>query len=263
VTAIQIRVLGPLEVEAGGGVRPLGGPVPRRLLAALTLRGGGVMADDELTDLVWVNGPPGDALAALRVAVSRLRNGLGQQLGGLLCRRATGYALGVGPAQLDSSTFVRAVTAGRAALRSGDAECAERLLGSALDSWRGRPWEDLGDRPSLLGPRATLVELRDAAFEELQEARLARGDASGAVAALSAAVIESPYRERRWELLALGLYRTGRQTQALAELRTLRHLLDTELGVAPGPALRDLEQRILRHDVALIDIADPAAAATG
>ncbi|WP_167475177.1 BTAD domain-containing putative transcriptional regulator [Nocardia arthritidis] len=51
---------------------------------------------------------------------------------------------------------------------------------------------------------------------------------------LRAAVGEARYRERRWELLALGLCRTGRQVQALAELRRVRDLLATEIGIEPG-----------------------------
>jgi len=43
---LWIRILGALEAEADGGPLPLGGPVPRRLLAALTLGASGPMAVD-------------------------------------------------------------------------------------------------------------------------------------------------------------------------------------------------------------------------
>ena len=49
----------------------------------------------------------------------------------------------------------------------------------------------------------------------------------------------------------LALYRAGRQAEALDVYRaTRRHLVD-ELGLEPGPALRELEERILRHDPSL------------
>jgi DNA-binding SARP family transcriptional activator len=64
-------------------------------------------------------------------------------------------------------------------------------------------------------------------------------------------VAEAPYRERRWELPALGLYRSGRQSHALAEVRRLRRLLIEGLGVEPEPRLRNLEQRILAQDPTL------------
>ena len=53
------------------------------------------------------------------------------------------------------------------------------------------------------------------------------------------------WREDAWRLLALALYRTGRQGDALAVLRRARTLLVEQLGVDPGPALRRLETDIL------------------
>ncbi len=60
-----------------------------------------------------------------------------------------------------------------------------------------------------------------------------------------------PLREESWRLLALALYRDGRQGDALAALRRARAILDQELGVRPGPVLRELEAAILRHDASL------------
>ena len=54
------------------------------------------------------------------------------------------------------------------------------------------------------------------AVEERLAARLATGDAPGVVGDLDSAVRAEPYRERRWELLILALYRSGRQAEALA-----------------------------------------------
>ena len=54
----------------------------------------------------------------------------------------------------------------------------------------------------------------------------------------------------------LALYRTGRQAEALEAYRDARSTLVEELGLEPGPALRDLESRILRQDPAL-DVPPP------
>ncbi len=60
-----------------------------------------------------------------------------------------------------------------------------------------------------------------------------------------------PFRERLRYLQMLALYRSGRQTDALAAFRATRTALIEELGVEPGAELRDLEQRILDQDPTL------------
>lgn len=144
------------------------------------------------------------------------------------------------------------VSAGVNELRHGAAESDGQLLEAALQLWRGEPWQDLGDCVEISAARQRLTGLRDVAAEELQSARLACGDPMRAAAELREAVMQAPYRERRWELLALALYRSGRQGQALAELRRVRELLIEDLGVEPGAALRALEQRMLDQDPALL-----------
>ncbi|MFD6161907.1 BTAD domain-containing putative transcriptional regulator [Nocardia sp. NPDC060256] len=250
---IRCRILGPIEVEVGGTVADLGGPVPRRLLAALSAAGGDPVGNAVLAELVWGAQAPMDAANAIRVVVSRLRTALGPAGRGCLESAASGYRLVLGPEDTtDHLRFTDLVARGTKELAAGSADTAARTLDSALRLWRGRPWTELGESLWVAGTRAKLVELRDVAVEELQAARLACGDTAPAVAELSEAVIATPFRERRWELLALGLYRCGRQAHALAELRRVRQLLVAELGVEPGHALRRLEQRMLEHDPDLL-----------
>jgi tetratricopeptide (TPR) repeat protein len=78
---------------------------------------------------------------------------------------------------------------------------------------------------------------------------------------LARARAEHPLDERIAELTALGLYRSGRQADALAELASLRHDLSEQLGVEPGPAIADLERRILVADPTLIPQPPTAPAA--
>lgn len=55
----------------------------------------------------------------------------------------------------------------------------------------------------------------------------------------------------------VALYRCGRQAEALALYERARHHIRHELGVEPGPALRELMVQMLHHDPALTRATDP------
>jgi predicted ATPase/DNA-binding SARP family transcriptional activator len=248
------RVLGPLEVEIDGAVADLGGRVPRRLLAALTTTVGKPVPDDLLAELVWGDDQPAMIVNSLRVVVSRLRTALGPARD-CIDRTPNGYLLIDG--QTDHRRFSELVATGIEQMADRQEAAAVGSFQAALSLWRGEPWSNLGEAVAVTAARSRLQELQLVAVEELQAALLAVGETARAVAALTEAVAEAPFRERRWELLALGLYRSGRQAHALAELRRLRQLLVTELGVEPGPRLRELERRMLDHDPDLLLVEAP------
>ena len=60
-----------------------------------------------------------------------------------------------------------------------------------------------------------------------------------------------PLRERRWHLLMVALYRTGRQADALRTYQRARQVLAHDLGIEPGVELRSLEHAILEQDPSL------------
>ena len=77
-------------------------------------------------------------------------------------------------------------------------------------------------------------------------------------AALASEIARQPYRERLRAQLALALYRAGRPVEALRSIAEARRLLLEDVGVAPGPELRRLEEAILAHDEAVLAWAPPA-----
>ncbi len=244
---LHCRDLGPLVVELDGLTVDVGGRVPHRLLTALACAGGTPVPDDVLAEQVWGDSLPTAVPNSLRVVVSRLRAALGPEGHRAIDRTPNGYALTTG--STDHAAFTELVE--QALAQQHPAERLTILL-TALDLWRGDPWPELAESVHAAGARLRLIELQQLSVEELAAARLAIGATTEAITLLTEAVADAPFRERRWELLALGLYRSGRQAQALAELRRVRGLLVDELGVEPGPALRELERRMLDHDPQLL-----------
>ena len=74
-------------------------------------------------------------------------------------------------------------------------------------------------------------------------------DRSGdVVCELEGLVAEHPLREPFWGLLMQGLYRSGRQAEALDAYARARTALD-ELGLEPSDSLQQLHLRVLRHEL--------------
>jgi branched-chain amino acid transport system substrate-binding protein len=96
-----------------------------------------------------------------------------------------------------------------------------------------------------------LEEMRLAAIEERIDADVAAGRHEQVVPELERVIAEHPLRERPRMALMLALYRAGRAADALALYRDWQRVLDDELGLAPSPAIRRLEQQILEQDPAL------------
>ena len=187
---------------------------------------------------------------ALQAHVSRLRKALP---GGpeLLATQAPGYVLRIVPGQLDLERFGELVAKGRRAAESGDAAHAADLLRTALALWRGRPLADLEDEPFA---REATAHLEDAWLDALGvriDADLALARHAELVPELRALVRAHPLRDGLREQLMLALYRSGRQAESLEAYTDARRYLNDELGLAPGPGLQRLQQRILVQDPAL------------
>ena len=247
--AIELRLLGPLELSRGGETVALGGPKPRALLAVLALEPKRVVSVDRLVEALWPGETPDTAAHAVQVYVSQLRKTLGAEM---LPRRAPGYALELELERVDVHRFVKLASDGHETLAAGDAAASATILREALALWRGPALADFLYEPFAQTEIARLEELRTVVLEERIDADLGLGRDAELVSELEALVQTQPLRERPRAQLMLALYRSGRQADALAAYRAARETLVEDLGIDPGPELRELEAAILRQDESLL-----------
>jgi YVTN family beta-propeller protein len=258
---LEFRMLGPLEVSADGRAVEIGGPRQRALLAALLLRAGQAVPRDALIQELWGDSPPPGAQHTLDVYVSRLRKALDAGASEpVLLTMAGGYSLSLGAGQLDVLRFEQLVADGRSALAVHAPEVAAAKLTTALQLWRGPMLAELGNCSWPRGEVVRLEELRLGAIEDRIEADLALGRHDRVVGELQALVAVHPLRERLHGQLMIALYRGGRQAEALEVYQAARRTLVAELGLEPGPALRQAQRAILDHDSALEPTHEPGSA---
>ncbi|MBV9919907.1 MAG: hypothetical protein JOY78_03505, partial [Pseudonocardia sp.] len=172
-----------------------------------------------------------------------------------------GYRLVADPEAVDSRRLEVAVARARAELAAGRPRASLTVTDSAVALWRGRPYADV-DGEWIDPLRARLEDLWFALRELRVAALLDDGRAEQALAEIAPLVAEQPYREMLHAQRMVALYRCGRQSAALDAYREARLLLRDELGVEPGPELRETERRVLTHDPAL-DTPVPATATSG
>jgi predicted ATPase/DNA-binding SARP family transcriptional activator len=243
---IDVRLLGPLEVDVSGAPVRFEGLKQRSLFVALVLVAPKPVSADALVEILWGYAPPSSAAQALQKHISRLRQRLGSE--SAVQHRAPGYALEIDPLAIDSRRFEALLERARVALERNDHERAAADLQAALALWRGdalaeHRFDDFAQREI-----ARLEELRLEAVEERLAAELAGGRDVDLVGELQTLVAEHPLRERLRAHLMVALYRTGRQAEALETMRRGRDLMVRELGIEPGPELRQLEHMILTQD---------------
>jgi DNA-binding response OmpR family regulator len=249
-------MLGQVEAWRDGVRLDLGGRKHRALLAALLIRAGQVVSVERLIDDLWPTDPPVRAVATVQVFVSDLRRALEPDrprgtAAELLVTAAPGYRLAVSPEAVDALRFARLAEAGRIALAAGDHERAAQVCAAAEACWQNGALADVRDTPFAAAEAARLEDARLRCQEDRVEADLTLGRHGHVVGELERRVTEHPLAERSRAQLMLALYRCGRQTDALAVYAAGHRVLDEEFGLQPGPALRALQEAVLRQDAGL------------
>ncbi len=243
---LTFRALGPFQACHGDVVLDLGGQRQMAVLARLLVAGGRAVPVSMLIDELWPGEPPAQALSTIQGYVSRLRRALEpgrapREEAGVLISAPPGYALRADAEQVDAWKFESAVKT------EGEPPALWERLERALALWRGPALAEFSDLPWAVTEAGRLEELRLIAVERRADAGLMLGRSGALVADLEAHVSAHPLREEAWRLLALALYRSGRQGDALGALRRARMILREELGLDLGAPLQRLESDMLSH----------------
>lgn len=253
---MRFEVLGPMRVRRGTEEVeiPVPGLLRQRLLALLLANANTAVSADSLATALWGAEPDKRSGSRLHLLVHRLRKTLEEP--GRLISDGGGYWIQVEPDELDVERFETILDLAES---TPDPQRRVELLRRAQQLWRGAPYQDL-DLGELAGEVQRVAERRVVALEQLHAAELQCGRHALIIAELTELVREHPLRERFHALLMTALYRAGRQADALAAYRRARSTLIEELGLEPGPTLRELEARILSGEH--VELESPAARPT-
>jgi DNA-binding SARP family transcriptional activator/tetratricopeptide (TPR) repeat protein len=260
---MEFRLLGEVQLRAGGLLLNVGAARQQAVLAALAVDAGRPVGIETLVDRVWDDNPPVQARNVLYSHLSRLRRLLRQASAAAgepvvrVERRHAGYVLDVAPELVDAHRFRRLVEQGRDP-HHGDAERAE-VLAEALALWRGTPLVSLAG--------AWVRQARDSwhrsrldAVVQWAQLELRLGHPAVVISALPDLIAEYPLVEPLEGLLMRALQAVGRDAEALDRYTAIRQRLVDDLGTDPGAELRELHQVILRGEPPLLPPPTPVVA---
>ncbi|UUV31253.1 tetratricopeptide repeat protein [Amycolatopsis roodepoortensis] len=228
---MEFRILGPVQCRSGSRALKLAGSRQERILAALLLGADRVVSVSRLVDVVWDEDPPATATRQIRNLTTALKRALVAEGAADDVLTAEGPGFVLRPRVFDLRTFEEHVSRGE--------------FREALACWRGPALSGV-DSTALRGEAEELDERRLSIVERCLDEEISAGEDT--VAELTALVAEHPLREPFAGLLMRALHQQGRQADALNVYRQARTRLVEELGIEPGPKLRELYERILRDE---------------
>lgn len=236
MAVLRFGVLGPLSVDQG----PVPGAKNRALLGTLLLRAGRLVTIDQLAERLWDDEPPGNPRRVVQTHVVRLRRWLGD--GAEIHTRGGGYLMELDPERLDLLAFRRLLAE---AASEGDPGRERDLLRRALALWRGPVCADVASGALRELDVPVIAEQHQRALERRIDLDLRLGHDLALIAELRALTSEFPLHERYWAQLMAALHGGGRRAEALDAYRAAFRRLRDELGIEPGPELREQHEAIL------------------
>lgn len=246
-------LLGPVRAWRADDELDLGPPQQRAVLTLMLARVGRSTSLEDLIDLLWSHDPPRSAATVVHKYLGNLRRlfepGLpSRDSGHWLVRHGSGYRAVMTDENLDLLAFRQFSEHARTAAGSGDHHEAVLSFVRGLDLWRDHCGADVPLEPHA---RRSLLDIDEEYLSVVRDAAdsaLADGDAGPALAYLRRAVEWAPLDEATHARLMAVLAATGRRVEALTVYQRIRQTLTDDLGIDPGPELREVHLRILREE---------------
>ena len=248
--AVEVRLLGELEVSHRGRLQPLPASKKSRALLAYLVATGRPHLRESLCSLLWEG--PDDPRAELRWCLSKIRPLLDAG-GGALAADRERAAFVAGPVRVDTTTVRELVAGGVEATPTETLRAAAALFrGEFLEGlelpacFRYHEW-CVGEREALRGLRtgisSELVSRLSASDRDLPEAlRWARER-----------VAFDPLTEAAHVDVIRILGRLGRTREAIAQYDSCRRILETELGARPSSALERARRELTAPGAAAVE----------
>ena len=254
--AIDIRLLGPLAARLNGRSFLPTAAKPRQVLALLAIHAGTLVTTGAIVEELWGREAPRTAIQTLQSYIMKLRRGLAENASSvddphdILARRPGGYTLNIPAKLVDVNRYQDMAAAGERALAGGDDDkTSSRLLGTALDVWRGPALVDL-PTGFLLGVEVTRLEQsRLSVLESRIEADLRLGRHHLLLEELAELTARYPMHEKLCTQYMTALSACGMKWRALEMFGVLRMTLVRELGIEPSFQVQRLQRVILNSDI--------------
>ncbi|GAB2750375.1 AfsR/SARP family transcriptional regulator [Kitasatospora kifunensis] len=248
---LSFAVLGPLSVQRGSTVLPIGPPQQSRLLALLAVQANRPVQRAALIEALWEGRPPASAVNIVQTYVARLRRVLEPQRPSrrpscLLVSSGTSYTLRIPEERVDAFRFEQLVR--QAASLAGQGWSAEAFDGyrEALALWRGPAPADCAGAGPEAEPLARLSRLRFTAALALADLGLPLLRPREVADALEPLARLAPLHEALHARLVVALAGAGDTAAALGRFEAIRRRLRDELGISPGEELRRAHRQVLR-----------------
>ncbi|WP_066363040.1 ATP-binding protein [Herbidospora mongoliensis] len=247
---LRLQILGPLRIWRDGVELDAGPRQQAYLLALLLAQAGRPISTGELIDLIWGDDAPSSALNVIQKYVGALRRALEPALllreaGSFLQRHGGSYLFTATPGTLDLVAFRELVDAAEAALARRSREAALDHYVAALGLWRGPAGNGVAEGTTAMAVFAAVDDEFYTTCVAAADLAISLRQAKRVLPALRQAASVALFHEPVQTALIGALDATGRHAEALSVFHTVRDRLADELGVEPGPALKDMHRKVL------------------